>query len=771
MERCDFASVTTIIKSYLIENQDIDQETFIYLLFKDYFYSDYSTGYGFFDSSLLCRWFKGQARVTRQITSYYGNEKHQQGWRKSLCKEFLPKLTDSAMTVQKLYELVMGDISISERKKQELTERYPCSNAEEDIDFIARVLYFGMTREFIKKDVQAKNLISGGNLSPVLADFIMGNDVPKPCRYFCGREKELEQLHEMLLEHEKVFLQGIAGVGKSELAKAYAKQHKKEYTNVLYIVYSGDLHQNVIDLDFADDLPGESEEDRFRRHNRFLRSLKSDTLLIVDNFNTTATKDSFLPVVMKYRCRALFTSRSRMENYPTMQLSEISDKMTLLGLMGRYYSAAKEQEPVLSEIIDTVHSHTLAVELAARLLEHGLLQPHELLRKLQEEKVALDDADKISITKDGKPAKETYYGHIHTLFSLYLLTGEYQGIMRNMVMVPVSGIPLRLLADWLSLTDLNAVNDLIEMGFITPLPGHCGSLHPMIQETALADLKPSISNCRILLENLQSLSLFHGLEISYYKLMFQTIENIIHFTEKDELPFYLRFLEDVFSYMEKYQYGQGMHLILRELQTFLDQSSVGTVRDRALYLDCQAACEKNREKAIELEKDALALFPEVDEDTALLVSNLHANLGGMYREIEKYDLARQHMEAGIKLLEKYRPVSMHDSIPQFTNYAVFLSDIGEPERGMTALKRLARYIKTYNSEESEDFALVQEAMGGICLTQGRISEAKEHFKKAIDIYKTIWADSPEQVEAKYQEIEELYPQAGIRLAQKILSEE
>lgn len=36
MERCDFASVTTIIKSYLIENQDIDQETFIYLLFKDY---------------------------------------------------------------------------------------------------------------------------------------------------------------------------------------------------------------------------------------------------------------------------------------------------------------------------------------------------------------------------------------------------------------------------------------------------------------------------------------------------------------------------------------------------------------------------------------------------------------------------------------------------------------------------------------------------------------------------------------------------------------
>ncbi|MCD7863901.1 MAG: hypothetical protein LUG61_10460 [Lachnospiraceae bacterium] len=41
--------------------------------------------------------------------------------------------------------------------------------------------------------------------------------------------------------------------------------------------------------------------------------------------------------------------------------------------------------------------------------------------------------------------------------------------------------------------------------------------------------------------------------------------------------------------------------------------------------------------------------------------------------------------------------------------------------------------------------------------------------KATGIYETIWEDSPEQVEAKYQEIGELYPQAGIGLAQKFLS--
>ena len=47
--------------------------------------------------------------------------------------------------------------------------------------------------------------------------FIMEGDVPKPCRYFCGREKEIEQLHELLVKERKVFLHGIAGIGKSEL--------------------------------------------------------------------------------------------------------------------------------------------------------------------------------------------------------------------------------------------------------------------------------------------------------------------------------------------------------------------------------------------------------------------------------------------------------------------------------------------------------------------------------------------------------------------------
>lgn len=62
---------------------------------------------------------------------------------------------------------------------------------------------------------------ASGSFSPLMRDFIFDVKVPRPCRHFCGRDAELEKLHELLCSKGKVFVQGIAGIGKSELAKAY----------------------------------------------------------------------------------------------------------------------------------------------------------------------------------------------------------------------------------------------------------------------------------------------------------------------------------------------------------------------------------------------------------------------------------------------------------------------------------------------------------------------------------------------------------------------
>ena len=680
-----------------------------------------------FDNGLVCRWMTGQAKISPKICTYYARPSKQE----KLAALYKP--IDSRLL------------------------------------FLAKLISFGMERQFIKRDTRNQKLLAGGSLSPVILDYIMDSEVPRPCRHFLGREEELDELHTMLEENSKVFLYGIAGIGKSELAKAYAKQYKKYYTNILYVEYAGDLHQAVTDMDFTDDLPEDGEEERFRKHNRFLRSLKDDTLLIIDNFNVTATQDSFLPVVLKYRCRILFTTRSKFDGHCILQLKEIRDPASLFQLAAAFYSEAEVHQTLVEEIIEIVHRHTFAVELAAKLLENGILPPEHLLEKLREEKASLENEDKISAIKDGQNSKATYYNHIHTLFSLYSISVEQQEIMRNLCFLPPAGISARIFADWLGLTDLNDINDLIETGFVQATTRHTISLHPLIQEIALSETKPSVTACHTLLDSLQKICLMHGTEVSYYKKLFQTVGNIMRMMGKDDLTKYLLFLEDVFPYMEKYRYRKGMKEIILEMKQLLKGNENGSATDRALLLDYQACMETNPEKAIKLEKEALAQIKEITEDNAHLVSNLHANLGGLYRMNGQAELAKEHMEKGIFLLEQYQLLYTNDSIPQINNYAALLTELQEPERAMAALQKLAQIIKEYNSDTCLDYAQVQESMGNICLITANISQAKTHFKKAMKIYENVWADEPELIEEKYQEIQELYPQVGIALARGILA--
>ena len=764
MNRCDFSYISTCLKNHIIESNKMSQPDFLYELFEDFMDDPANQDFSM-DNGLVCRWLTGQAKISPKISAYYSKPSNQKKLAETIHQNLLPLMSDCNMAMQDIYTLFIQDDTISDAKKKNLASLYKPANSR--LLFLAKLISFGMERQFIKRDTKNQKLIAGGALSPIVLDYIMDSEVPKPCRHFIGRDKELEELYTMLEENRHVFLCGIAGIGKSELAKAYAKHYKKHYTNILYVEYTGDLHQDITDMDFIDDPPEISEQERFQRHNRFLRSLKSDTLLIIDNFNVTATQDSFLSVVLKYRCQILFTTRSNLNEYCTFQLKEIKDINILFQLTSAFYSEADKYRSTIEKIIETVHYHTFAVELAAKLLENGISTPGQLLAKLQEERASLDNEDKIKIIKDGQSSKATYYSHIHTLFSLYALSRKQQDIMCNLCFLPYTGISARIFAKWLELPTLNEINDLVETGFVQTTTRHTISLHPMIKEIALSETKPSVSSCHILLDSLQKICLMHGIEVDYYKKLFQTAGNIIELIEKDDIPKYLLFLENVFPYMDNYNYQKGMKAIIQELKNFLKRKDIGTDSDRALLLDFQATLEIKPEKAIKLEKDALAQIENITADNARLVSNLHANLGGLYRMNGHPDLAREHMEKSISLLDQFNLLHINDSIPQIANYAMFLTEQQEPERGISELQKLSGIIKEYHSDDCLDYAKVQETLATIYLMTASLSQAKSHFKKAFKIYEKIWADEPELIEAKYQEIQELYPQVGFFLGQQI----
>ena len=108
----------------------------------------------------------------------------------------------------------------------------------------------------------------------------------------------------MLQTHDKIFIYGIGGIGKSEFVKQYISDHKKEYTNILYMTYSGSLKSTIASLDFHDDKSRDSVDTRFYRHNIFLKHLKNDSLIIIDNFDIMPDMDDHLEEIHHITARS-----------------------------------------------------------------------------------------------------------------------------------------------------------------------------------------------------------------------------------------------------------------------------------------------------------------------------------------------------------------------------------------------------------------------------------------------------------------------------------
>ena len=224
MERCDFSSISTCLKNQISESNQMNQPDFLYELFEDFMNDPINEDFSM-DNGLICRWITGQAKISPKITSYYAKPSNQKKLATTIQRNLLPLMADCNMVIQDIYTLFIQDDTISDTKKQELVSLYKPSDSR--LLFLAKVLSFGMERQFIKRDTRNQKLIAGGVLSPIVLDYIMDSEVPKPCRHFLGREEELDELHTLFEENRHIFLYGIAGIGKSELAKAYAEFQRR----------------------------------------------------------------------------------------------------------------------------------------------------------------------------------------------------------------------------------------------------------------------------------------------------------------------------------------------------------------------------------------------------------------------------------------------------------------------------------------------------------------------------------------------------------------
>lgn len=730
MRRVDFSTVISIIIENCRENMHISkdreraftQTDLITGIFSEYYDSCDDK---IFESSSISRWIKGSRPVPADLINFYRDNGCE-----SIEYDFQDNCVDVVYDLNNLYNelvtLVSNDYSLSEEKKSEILTEIDTTDESEVCRFIGNVIFAAIDRPFIPAD---KAILPTSAIT--VSECIFGAEVPAPCRYFCGRDTELDELHTALQEHSKVFIKGFAGIGKSEFAKAYAKKFKKEYRNILYFNYHGSLKEMITDIDFAGDNFSDDEQIRFTKHIRFLKSLRKDSLIIIDNFNTA--NDSFLSTLINYGCKMIFTTRSNIDCGYIFSLDVIKNSEDLYQLVSKYYSYAKENKAVINALIETVHHHTLSVEMTAKLLEKGLHSPDEILEHLRQNSADPESADKIKISKDGINAKETYYNHIRSLFSLYLLDDDYQTIMRNMVLV--DEVRIRYFAKMLELNDTNGINELCELGFIENIHADIITLHPMIRDIILLDLKPTFDNCDTLITNLKSKLQIIGIELPDSATIISAIGNVMKYIGNTDSNSYLSFLEAAYIFLDNYHEYSLMESIISETEKLLSDKTLGTVNDRALLLNNKAMLPMNRNdkpaKSISMMNKALSICDS--NANSVLFANINMNLGLLYIENNETERGLEFMDKAylfIKLTRAYN----NDFITITRNYAATLSENGRVTKAIEVLKECE--FATEGCCSNNHAALIYD-LGAAYILSGNYPKAVKKYNLAFTEYSAL----------------------------------
>ena len=302
---------------------------------------------------------------------------------------------------------------------------------------------------------------------------------------FCGREEYMKKIDALFAEGSRViFLYGIGGIGKTEIARHYAASRRNRYDVIIHAGYDGSLRDLVIaEMPFElrpalRRLSDESDTLFFARKLDAIRSVSDErTLIILDNFNTRWDEDLY--AFLNGRYRVLITTQcDYSKEFTSVRIREMDDMNDLISVFMNQYQgyAVERDDPDLASLIRYVSCHTYTVALLARHMEESGQTAGEMLDALKKYGI-ISLSEKIR-TDEGKA--DAVYMNLIRLFSIIDFSDEEKKVLQLLSLIPISGIPPMVFRRWAELDTTKSILSLERRGWIMRTSGNI-ALHPVVQ--------------------------------------------------------------------------------------------------------------------------------------------------------------------------------------------------------------------------------------------------------------------------------------------------
>ncbi|MEH2410640.1 tetratricopeptide repeat protein [Nostoc sp.] len=616
----------------------------------------------------------------------------------------------------------------------------------------------------------------GQDVRPIIKEIHHNIPPAVPFEKFVGREAELQNLHSSLQTSWQVAIvavAGMGGVGKTQLATQYAKQHLQNYQGgVCWLSAQGiDVGIQILrffELKFKLIAPDDWElADRLRYCWKNWQ--EGEVLLVFDNVTDYKKQvQPYLPPESP-RFKVLLTTRQEFDRtlaqLPLGVLKPLAAMKLLKSLVDR--ERLKSESWVARRICKFLGYLPLALELVGRYLDTMPdLSLEKLLKRLQKKRLEHEAVAKAN------PLMRYEYGVAEAFaLSWEQLDENAQKKGCGLSLFALADIPLPVEAienDEQQEVWEKAIADLLELHLLQRQSKGIYKLHPLIRQFFQMKLD-ELSNA----DEVKTTFVAQMVEVAKRIPQQPNREDIFNLTSAiphiAEVATHLsQYLSDEdliwpFTGLGWFYQGQGLYQQakpwLRQCVKIAENRLGLEHPDIATSLNNLAALYKSTGRYSEAEP----LYQQALELTKRLLGNNHPifatslnNLAELYRYTGRYSEAEPLYQQALKLRQRLLGDNHPDVANSLSNLALLYDFTKRYSEAELLFQQALELKKHLLGDNHSDIAINLNNLAALYKSTGRYSEAEPLFEQALELRQRLLGDNHPDVASSLNNLASLY---------------
>jgi len=567
---------------------------------------------------------------------------------------------------------------------------------------------------------------------------------------FIGRKDELLKIEENLNNESLIYIvNGIGGVGKSEVSSQYLHENKHKYQNIAFIEMTEDTSslEELFIAKFKESLFLDDKA-TFDTIIQRLQNLPKKNLLLLDNLEN---KEDFEKIkALNINFDLLITTRTKdIDIKNQLNLDTLNDEDAKELFLSIY-----DKDVDIKDILDYLDNHPLFINLTAKSLNKEYITLEELRVNIKNQTIS-----KIDSTDD-----KTFKEHLESTYNKQFKSvdnPELKELLQILAFFPSIEINFKILEKSINRDKLKVkLQKLVERGWLSK-KDNTYKLHQIIKTFILNEYKLDYENITFILKNILEYinpddSTLIANKLNGYIPIIESFLNTFRTKEDEYICGILDSITFLFYSLAQYDKSlayQNKSLEIR-IKLFGKKSEFTARSQNLLSLIYQNMGELP--KALEYQEKALTLIKEILEEKHPDLATSYSNISMIYHAMGELPKALEYQEKSLTLRKEILEEKHPALATSYSNISMIYHAMGELPKALDYQEKSLTLRKEILGEKHPNLATSYNNISMIYKDMKELPKALDYQEKALTLTKEVLRENHPTLATSYNNISTIY---------------